>query len=420
MKDHEIFDIIKGLNFKTHDFDSAKKILSSARNDQDGIYSKDQKKLFGEILKSDTRYNTAREQKRQEFLETLTDMLKKTSSMYLTDEYLQSYATHNDITVNEAKTVHINAGWTFEQGQAKEEKTQEITIKPFNQIILESTSAIEGYFDEFKKMSQNDRARVSGLESAQSVYDVLVCFYRGVAADYKNKSNAEIVDLINEFGKKHALASSTTAEGIAASILRNAATNIFNSNASREKYNNYIIYRTPTVQEAINVIKMLPTPSLIEPKMANPIIKQLADAFGDDSIAVSLYNHAAKLEDSPYIPKPVQYPTAMEVDWSIDSVGRFGRRKLILNIKISAKTPFTTIPEMVFYANGNNMRMPSQENHSHKLIIQERQAEEAVDTHRLEQEIDWSGVSTKKYNFKLYCNPGEPMEILTTQRSKIS
>lgn len=53
MKDYEIFDVIKSLNFKTDDYESAKRKIAVARNESG--YTIDQKKIFNDFLKDEKK-----------------------------------------------------------------------------------------------------------------------------------------------------------------------------------------------------------------------------------------------------------------------------------------------------------------------------------------------------------------------------
>ena len=182
------------------------------------------------------KYKNARTERRTLFLESLTETIKKSPKIQITDSYLSDYAIHNDITKEEARIVHANAGGNTSENEEKQITTDD--LKPISEIILEGAAVlpIEQGITKLKALKPNEVLMYPGLSTVTNLYEVLACLFKGTQEDYKKKGNAEIEKLINKYGIENAVATSETPAGIAKSLLAAAASAVFSSVDKRAKY----------------------------------------------------------------------------------------------------------------------------------------------------------------------------------------
>ena len=449
MKDHEIFDVIKSLNFKTDNYADAKVKLKLARNDNMGVYTKEQKKLFDEISKSETRYATAKAHKKNIFLKELTEKICSLYT-YVTTDDLAEFAKHNGITKDEAQAIHSNAGIEIRKATGKQITATD--LKPKSEIMLVGAALqpIEKGIEDLNKLAPTKISLYPGLSEVTNIYEVLACLFKGTQKDYRAKNSVEIKKLMDERGVEiSTTGNADTADGILKSLLAAAGTNIFSSEEKRAKYDNYVIYNSVAMQKIIEKIKIVP-PSSFNDETANPLIAQINDFFEDDIISISLFNDAAKLMKKPYIPKLVINVTDsvtcqcqncgkemsfksekelsaaircrhcnsalklfLEIDYCVkpdswlSNIMNVRSSVFYLSVKISVRKPsvhpFKTIPKMVIYANPSGDSIPSKETYTYKYEIPAFTTEDPQTVHVFSREIKgWTGIMFNGYSFKLY------------------
>jgi predicted RNA-binding Zn-ribbon protein involved in translation (DUF1610 family) len=77
---------------------------------------------------------------------------------------------------------------------------------------------------------------------------------------------------------------------------------VFVSDKARETYGIFLKYKSPSLAELFDSLKGFDKSHLLNPKYAEIYIKKIFDIFGDDDIAVAVYNDGLKLLNDPYIP----------------------------------------------------------------------------------------------------------------------
>jgi len=305
LQDFEIFDTIKGLN-PTEDFAKAKRKLEMAVNDSAAGYTTEQKQLAKDLAKNEQRYKNAAETKRSLVVKNLIEMFKS-GLPNTTDEFLKDTAKQNKITLEDMQIVLKTVGG------ASGSSAEDVQLFQKSQILPTSSSMaeIDRGIASLKRLSADKVAQFPKLTDVNNVYDVLACVCGNNADFYRKQSNATVMPYIEKFNQENAQAGSESAVGLAVSILEFAKTNIFANEEQRQKYNNYVIYTTPTVQGEIKKITAI-VGEYHDEVSATRHIAQLDKAFGNYNIAVSIFNAEAKRMDNPIIPpKNIQNPIDM-------------------------------------------------------------------------------------------------------------
>lgn len=137
------------------------------------------------------------------------------------------------------------------------------------------------------------------------VYDMygFVAYLQGEperAAEYKsNMSSKDLVRICDEYAVKNS--SRQDSLGKLCNALATAAkTYIFNTEANRTAYDQYLLYRSPELTKLFAIIKGALKSDLYDPTFAETCIKRIQEVFGDTDVALAIYNNEAGLKSNPY------------------------------------------------------------------------------------------------------------------------
>jgi len=90
-------------------------------------------------------------------------------------------------------------------------------------------------------------------------------------------------------------------------IANSAYAYIFDSTENKVKYDNFLKYTSPRMNDIITEIKGLPKNEQEKPDKAKQYIDQIQEIFTDANQAISIYNIEAGLQDNPVLPPEIIY-----------------------------------------------------------------------------------------------------------------
>lgn len=140
-----------------------------------------------------------------------------------------------------------------------------------------------------------------------SVYDLygFAAYLKGEpenSAEYHDMATKDISDLFDEYAKKNAMRNDPLGK-LCVSIATAGKTNVFNKDANRKSYEQFLLFKKPELTELFAIMKDSVPSDLRDPGFADICIGQITEVFGDSNTALAIYNNEAGLRDDPYVPE---------------------------------------------------------------------------------------------------------------------
>ena len=122
------------------------------------------------------------------------------------------------------------------------------------------------------------------------------------ADDYRSFSTGQLKKILENVQKKFTMLNSDTVEKTESNIAGQAVSFVFDSEAHRKGYDQYLLYLSPDLTELFANMKGLFEADLRDPDIAELCIKKIESVFGDRDVALAIYNSEAGFKNDPYIP----------------------------------------------------------------------------------------------------------------------
>ncbi|MBQ9419099.1 MAG: hypothetical protein IJU31_01845 [Synergistaceae bacterium] len=122
------------------------------------------------------------------------------------------------------------------------------------------------------------------------------------AKDYRTFSTKQLKSILEAIKQKYIQMNSETVEKTESNIAGFAVLYVFDSDAHRKGYDQYLLYSSPVLTELFTNMKGLSEADLRDPDIAELCIKEIEKVFGDHDVALAIYNNEAGFRNDPYIP----------------------------------------------------------------------------------------------------------------------
>ena len=122
------------------------------------------------------------------------------------------------------------------------------------------------------------------------------------ARDYRTFSTKQLSKILEAIKQKFTMMNSETVEKTESNIAGYAVSYVFDSDAHRKGYDQYLLYSSPELTELFANMKGLSESDLRDPDIAELCIKEIEKVFGDYDVALAIYNDKAGFRNDPYIP----------------------------------------------------------------------------------------------------------------------
>lgn len=149
------------------------------------------------------------------------------------------------------------------------------------------------------------------------VYDLygFAAYLRGEpenAAEYRDHmSTKDISSILDEYAKKNSMRNDPLGK-LCNSIATAGKTNVFNNEANRKAYEQFLLYKSPELTELFAIMKDSVASDLQDPGFASVCIQKITEVFGDSNVALAIYNSEAGLKDDPYVPEKAYFSVKCE------------------------------------------------------------------------------------------------------------
>lgn len=221
----------------------------------------------------------------------IVNVLKQSGSKKITNGTVRSYRKQTKLSSDHVKQVFIDAGYSYED------------IDPLKAVPKFPTQ-VEKLHEDLATLRETDDPNPDGTDrtSVKDIYS-FIAYMSGEPENvtaYQIKTTSELKTLCNGFSQKYS-GHQPPLQKIWGNIASAGKTYIFNTEESREAYENYLKYKAPALTSLFATFKKIPSTTLLESKFAEGCIKKISEVFGDYEIALAIYNKEAGLKDEPYI-----------------------------------------------------------------------------------------------------------------------
>ena len=148
------------------------------------------------------------------------------------------------------------------------------------------------------------------------IYDLygFVAYLRGEpenASEYRDMMTKDISSILDEYAKKNSMRNDPLGK-LCNSIATTGKINVFNNEANRKGYEQFLLYKSPELTELFTIMKDSAVSDLRDPGFADVCIQKITEVFGDSNVALAIYNNEAGLRDDPYVPEKASFSVKCE------------------------------------------------------------------------------------------------------------
>lgn len=126
------------------------------------------------------------------------------------------------------------------------------------------------------------------------------------APEYGDMSTKELSALFDEYAKQNAMRNDPLGK-LCVSIATAGKMNVFNTEANRKAYEQFLLFKSPELTELFSIMKDSVPSDLRDSGFAEICIRKITEVFGDSDAALAIYNNEAGLRDDPYIPEKASF-----------------------------------------------------------------------------------------------------------------
>jgi predicted RNA-binding Zn-ribbon protein involved in translation (DUF1610 family) len=219
--------------------------------------------------------------------------LKKRASRIITNGNVNTECNKTHLSKGHVEQIYIEAGFTISTIDPLAAYPK--FISKYNKLVYEPLADLR------KANDPNPQSKDVTLCVDMYAFAAYLCKEPKNAAEYRNKPTTELYSLCDQFS----IELSQRNDDFGKLLARSAAagkTVVFKSDDTRKEYDDFLKYKSPLLQELFEQMKGLSNTEKVDPKIADECIKKIAEVFGDNKIALAIYNTEAKLKEEPYVP----------------------------------------------------------------------------------------------------------------------
>lgn len=196
---------------------------------------------------------------------------------------------------------------------------------------------------EILRGSKDPNPNGADLTKASDLYS-FAAYLKGEpenASEYRDMATKDIANLFDEYSKKNSMRNDPLGK-LCVSIATAGKTNVFNNEANRKAYEQFLLYKSPELIELFSIIKDSVQSDLRDPGFADVCIKKITEVFGDSNIALAIYNNEAGLRDDPYVPEKASFSVKCAHCQNVSEFSTYKEAKRINSCKYCGKPLYKT------------------------------------------------------------------------------
>lgn len=297
-------------------------------------------KIKGEVLSEDgkvlPRFKEIADERKESAKKRLESAirLEKLSKLELvvTNGKIKTQKKNTRLSKESIEEVYKNYGFTI------------LDIDPLVAMPKFPTNSEKIYSElEILRGSKDPNPNGADLTKASDLYS-FAAYLKGEpenASEYRDMPTKDIANLFDEYSKKNSMRNDPLGK-LCVSIATAGKTNVFNNEANRKAYEQFLLYKSPELIELFSIIKDSVQSDLRDPSFADVCIKKITEVFGDSNVALAIYHNEAGLRDDPYIPEKASFSVKCAHCQNVSEFATYEEAKRINSCKHCGKSLYKT------------------------------------------------------------------------------